>query len=147
MGRGVVTWVHSRHQRRNTWTSCLSSLARCFHPEGLFYPRAPPGSETDTQTEFNKVCVFHRCFIVLWNGLHAWGPAQRRKAGLPLCGVTNYILSILINNQMYILTHSSTIIKGKSVSEKEQKSYITLCGVLCRQIKKQLFDVPVKYWL
>lgn len=51
----------------------------------------------------------------------------------------------LLNNQA--LQHGSTVIKGKKVSEKEQKSYITLCGVLCRQIKKQLFDVPVKYWL
>lgn len=151
-----VTWVHSRHRRRNTWTSCLSGLAQYFHPEGLFYPRAPPGSETDTQTEFIKVCVFHRRFIV-------WGEARWRNVGLPLCGVTNYILNVLIkikctywqwlmlyNNQLLkdpTLQHGSTVMKGKSVSEKEQKSYITLCGVLCRQIKKQLFDVPVKYWL
>lgn len=58
---------------------------------------------------------------------------------------------MLYNNKLLndpALQHGSTVIKEKNcVSEKEQKSYITLCGVLCRQIKKQLFDVPVKYRL
>lgn len=83
----------------------------------------------DWHTEFIKVCVFHRRFIVLWNGLHEWGPARRRNVGLPLCGGTNYILNVLIkikctfwqwlmlyNNQLLndpALQHGSTIIKGK----------------------------------
>lgn len=46
-----LTWVRSRHRRRNIWTSCLWGSVWCFHLEERSYPRALPGSETDTHTD------------------------------------------------------------------------------------------------